>query len=183
MAEDRVIVESQEDARAELGEVLARPIWREGRHQLPFTELTDDEFEVFCFKLLKREHPDDRIYYYGKTKDLGRDIVHEHADGTHTIIECKRYADRVGIGDVRAELAKLATNIHNGSIKKSPTVVAWYVVPDLSSPAADLLDNQGRWKEVAASVLKRHLAKEPGKELLDSRYLGGQTSIESMACR
>ena len=30
---------------------------------MPFSELSDDEFEIFCFLLLKTENPRDRIYY------------------------------------------------------------------------------------------------------------------------
>ena len=156
----RAVVEEASDALAELGTTRSRPEWREGRQALPFSELSGDEFEVFCFLLLKREHPEDKIYYYGKTGDAGRDIVHIRADGTVRLIQCKCYGKSVGIGDLRAELAKLYTNIFKKIITQHPGEVTFYVAPDLTSPAAGLLDDRSHWRSAAKDALKTHLKKE-----------------------
>ncbi len=90
MPDSRTIIECESDARSELISPKSLPLCRSGIHHLPFTDLSGDEFEIFCFLLLKSEYPDDKIIYYGKTKDLGRDIVHERADGCRVLIQCNR---------------------------------------------------------------------------------------------
>lgn len=77
----RNIVKDDTDARADLGTARTKPEWREARHSLPFHELSADEFEIFCFLLLRKEHPGETIYYYGKTGDAGRDVIHKQPDG------------------------------------------------------------------------------------------------------
>lgn len=129
--------------------------------------MSGDEFEVFCFLLLKREHPEEKVYHYGKTGDAGRDIVHVRLDGTVRLIQCKCYGSRVGIAEIRKELAKLYANIFNKVIPQRPAEVAFYIVPDLTSPAASLLDDQQKWRSAAPDALKAHLGKKPPTELLE----------------
>src|SRR3954451_1005271 len=132
MARHSVTTES--DARAELGAHQSRPHWREGRHALPFHELSDDEFEVFCFLLLKREHPQDDIRYYGKTGDGGRDIIHRRTTPNRLavrLIQCKRYESNVGASVVRKDMAKVWVNVFDGTIPDRPDEVVFYAVPDL----------------------------------------------------
>jgi hypothetical protein len=53
----RVIIPYAEAARADLGPQRRKPHRREGRHAPPVHEVSDDEFEVFCFLLLLKEYP------------------------------------------------------------------------------------------------------------------------------
>jgi len=154
------------NARCDLGAERSCPPWLARGHSLPFGMLSDDEFEVFCYLLLLREHPSDEIYYYGKTGDGGRDIVHHRANGTVDLIQCKRFSANVGIGDVRAELAKLCANLHAGLLPEPFHRVVFYVATDLSSPAQDLLASNKRWQKVAAKSLREHLRATPSPALL-----------------
>ena len=119
------------------------------------------------FLLLKREHPEEKIYHYGKTGDAGRDIVHIPPDETVRLIQCKCYGRSVGIAEIEAELAKLYVNIFREVIPQRPDEVAFYVAPDLTSPAASLLDNQNQWRSAAPDALRTHLGEEPSAELLE----------------
>jgi hypothetical protein len=67
---ERMKVTDEREALAELGESRTKPSWRQACHYLPFSDLSDNEFEVFCFLLLLKEYPGDRIYYYGKSAFL-----------------------------------------------------------------------------------------------------------------
>jgi Restriction endonuclease len=144
-----------------------KPGWLERQHALPFHELSPDEFEIFCYLLLCRENPDEDIWYYGKTGDAGRDIVWKKKDGTLELIQCKRYQQSVGSSKIQSELAKLYTNIHNQTIPNRPDIVTFYVVPDLTATAQDLINYSSKWNKIAKAALKAHLKKEPSKALLD----------------
>ncbi len=152
-------------AREELGHERRRPPWLEREHRLPFGLLADDEFEVFCYLLLLREYPNDRIYYYGKTGDAGRDIVHHRADGTIDLVQCKRYGSNVGINDVKSELAKLCANLHSGLLTDRFDRVVFYVATDLSAPAQDLLKAPRGWQQAASKSLRDHLGAVPSAAL------------------
>ena len=39
------------------------PTTLEGEHSLPFDRLSWEEFEVFCYLLLKLEHPEEEVIY------------------------------------------------------------------------------------------------------------------------
>jgi hypothetical protein len=162
----RKTVEKEEDALIEIGVERTQPPWMEGAVCLPFSGLTPDEFEVLCFLLLKREQGTDRVFYYGKTGDGGRDVVVRLADNGVRYIQCKHYSGTVGIGDVRAELAKLFCNVHSGTIPDQPERLDFYVTTDLSAPAQDLLDNRDKWLEVAEAALEEHLGKKPAAALI-----------------
>lgn len=153
------------EARADLGAGRFHPAWLSSRHALPFQDLSDGEFEVFCYLLLLHEHPDERIIYHGKTGDAGRDIVRATADGTVELIQCKRYTRNVAVGEVRKELAKLCINVARGVIPVRPTRVAFYAVPDLTNPAKDLLASQAEWLKVCDADLEAHLGEPPSAEL------------------
>ncbi len=157
----------EDAARTELGTSRSKPAWLQGQHSLPFQFLSDDEFEIFCYLLLRREYPEENIYYYGKTGDAGRDIVRIKEDGAIELIQCKRYQNDVGIGKIRSEIAKLYVNIHNQIILDRPNSVTFYVVPNLTSPAQDLIDHHSKWIEIAELALKEFLKKEVTKELLE----------------
>jgi hypothetical protein len=162
MARQRI--EGVAAARQELNSDRTRPVWLERGHSLPFGMLADDEFEVFCYLLLLREHPNDQIYYYGKTGDAGRDIVHHRAGGAD-LVQCKRYASNVGVGEVRGELAKLCTNLDSGVLPEPFHRVIFYVATDLSAPAQDLLACVKNWQKVAVRSLREHLGAEPSRRL------------------
>ncbi|MBA4068042.1 MAG: hypothetical protein C0501_30920, partial [Isosphaera sp.] len=164
----RTVVSTESQARAELGGDRSKPDWREGRPALPFHELSDREFEVFCFLLLKREHPGDDVLLYGGTGDGGRDIVHRirtPAGVTTRLIQCKRYESNVGIPVVRKDLAKVWVNVFNGTIPERPDEVVFYAVPDLTSHAKDLVDSQNRWRQEAPGAIEEHLGSPASEEL------------------
>jgi hypothetical protein len=154
-------------ARADLGTPRSKPAWLENQHSLPFQFLSPDEFEIFCYLLLCRENPGENICYYGKTGDAGRDIVRIKDNGSVEVIQCKHYQRNVDKGEIRTEIAKLYVNIHSQIIPKCPDKVIFYVVPDLTAPAQDLINHHAKWLEIAESALKEYLKKEPTSELLD----------------
>jgi hypothetical protein len=159
-------ISDADNARADLGPPRSRFEWREGRKYLPFHELSPDEFEVFYFLLLLKEHPADRLYYYGKTGDRGRDIIHLRG-GRVRLIQCKRFtSSNVGIAEVREELAKLCANSLSGELPESPDEVVFYVVPDLTSDAADLIEQQSVWRYEAPKALQAFLKRDPTPEEL-----------------
>ena len=166
MFEQRPVIDTPEAARADLPALRSNPDRLQHDHSLPFGALSDDEFEILCFLLLLREHPDDRVLYYGKTGDLGRDIVHITRDGYVRFVQCKRYTNNVGSDAMLTELAKVATNLHHGRYPHAPHEVAWYVVPGLTSPATDILEDQKLWRGKAQEALKRHL--EPIRKVIFS---------------
>lgn len=139
MTEVRAKISGKENAGADLGEARSKPAWLKNQHVLPFQMLSPDEFEIFCYLLLLRENPQDNIYYYGKTGDAGRDIVWHKDDGSIELIQCKRYQSKVGINEIRTEIEKLYVNCHRQVIPEKPTSVVFYVVPDLTAPAQDLI--------------------------------------------
>lgn len=154
-------------AREDLGTSRTKPEWLECHRALPFNELSSDEFEIFCYLLLCLENPEDDISYYGKTADAGRDIVWKKKGGIVELIQCKRYQNNVGVSEIRPELAKLYTNIHKQRIPERPVIVSFYVVPDLTGPAQDLIKDSSAWNKIAKTALKAHLKKEPSRDLLD----------------
>jgi hypothetical protein len=165
----RPVVRTEEEARRELDPRLSLVLWREADLALPFERLGWDRFEIFCYLLLKREHPGEEIVYYGKTGDRGRDIVRYRADGSVELIQCKSYSGNVGVGEVRKELAKLFTNLHSGEIPINPDDVAqisFYASPDLTADAKDLLRYSDKWREVAEKALREHLEDPPSPDLL-----------------
>jgi len=164
----RTVVTAESEARAEIDAGRAKPGEREGRHTLPFQVLSDDEFEVFCFLLLKREYPHDDVRYYGKTGDGGRDIVHRRATSngvTIRLIQCKRYQSNVPASVVREDMAKIWVNVFNGTIPDRPDDLVFYAVPDLTNPAKGLIDSQDRWRQEAVKAIKDHLKKAVPEEL------------------
>jgi hypothetical protein len=145
--------------------------------------LNPDEFEVFCYLLLRREYPDERIFYYGKTGDGGRDILRPQSPKGCELIQCKRYEGNVGVDEIRKEMAKLYTNVFHEVIPDRPQCITFYVARDLTPQAKDLLRNQSRWIEAAEGALREHLRREPGLELLDFARtwwpeFGGQSEID-----
>lgn len=160
----RRIVQTEQEAMADL-DVRSRPAWLEHSHSLPFGGLHSDEFEVLCFLLLTRENPSDRVIYYGKTADGGRDIVHVR-DGTHELIQCKCYSGRIGSPEIRKELAKLFANVHSGRIPHTPSRIFFYVSTDLTAPATDIINDQTQWTAVARDALELHLGESAPQELI-----------------
>ena len=57
----REIVQNEDEARADVGTNRTRPAWLSSRHALPFQDLSDDEFEVFNYLLLLKEHPGEKV--------------------------------------------------------------------------------------------------------------------------
>jgi len=162
----RPVVDHADSARKDLGPNRQKPNWLAGRHALPFQDLSDDEFEVFTYLLLLRECPNDRIVYYGKTGDAGRDVIRTDAENTVELIQCKRYTTNVGLPDVREELAKLCTNVFKGIIPTPPDRVIFYAVPDLTAPAKDLLQNRHMWIAGCEKAIESHLGEKPSTDLL-----------------
>ena len=168
-AVSQLFVTSQSEARAELEAGREKPDWREGRHSLPFHELSDHEFEIFCFLLVKRERPEDDVRLYGSSGDAGRDIVHRATTPGGVVvrlIQCKRYDSNIAVGVVRADMAKVWVNVLNETIPERPHELVFYVAPDLTNPAKDLLDNQSVWRRAAPTALRKHLNAPAPDELL-----------------
>jgi hypothetical protein len=162
----RPIISDETEARRELGPKRTKPECRISTHLLPFSDLSDDEFEILCFLLLSRENSNDKVYYYGKTGDAGRDIVRVRPDGKYQIVQCKRYSRNVGVGPIRGELGKLYCNIFAELIPKRPEEVVFYVAPDLTSRAIDLTRDPAKWRAVASDALRAHLRNRPSEDLL-----------------
>jgi hypothetical protein len=162
----RPVISSEEDALRDLGTSLSRPSRPERDLSLPLDRLSWEEFEVFCYLLLQQEHPDDEVVHYGKTADLGRDIVHRRSDGGVDFVQCKRYSTDIRLGEVRKELAKLFTNLFSGVIPERPTRVSFYLARDLTSPARSLLYRE-EWVKAAEQALTEHLKAAPPADLLD----------------
>jgi tetratricopeptide (TPR) repeat protein len=166
MSSERQLIRTVEAARDDLGPERSSPPWLENSHSLPFGALSDDEFEILCYLLLKAEYPNDEIVYYGKTADLGRDIVHRRSDGSSQLVQCKRHSRNIGVGVVRDELAKLVVNVFEKRISEAPQEVCFYVVPDLSGHSKDLIRDQSKWKAIARNQLQKYLGKVPSDDLI-----------------
>ncbi|MBD1865050.1 MULTISPECIES: hypothetical protein [Trichocoleus] len=158
---------SEQAARTDLGAVQSQPMWAEGQIKLPFQLLYPDALEIFCYLLLLQENPEGTIFYYGKTKDAGRDVVCLRKDGSVELIQCKHYQKDVGISEIRSEIAKLYVNLYNKVLLEQPSEVSFYVTSDLTGPALDLIRYPSKWQEIAVSALKEHLKKDPTQELID----------------
>lgn len=156
----------EDAARKDLGTPPCKIGWLESQHSLPFQFLSPDEFEIFCYLLLLRENPGENIYYYGKTGDAGRDIIRHRRDGSVELVQCKRYQNNVGLPEIKTEIAKLFANLDNKTITEKPNQVTFYVVPDLTAPAQDLIDHHSKWIEIAETSLTAYLKKEPPVQLL-----------------
>lgn len=153
----RKIIDSASDAENELPSQKSLPAWFERQDRLPFSQLTGDEFEILCFLLLKKMYPDDRVYYYGKTSDMGRDIMHHCQNGNVRLIQCKNNSETISPSVISADMAKVYANIHLKKIPVTPHEVVFWVSPDLSAMSQDLLDSQEEWKATSERYLKKHL--------------------------
>lgn len=156
-------IETEAEALATLPADGPHPAWLKGQDSLPFGGLTDRQFEVLCFRLLKREHPQDRVILYGGRGDGGRDIV-RLSSTSNRLIQCKRYTQAVGPGDIRDELAKLCVNIFEKRFPHEFDAIDFYVSSHLSSDAIDLLENQTQWLAEAQQAIRKHLKREPPEE-------------------
>jgi hypothetical protein len=163
----RLVIENENAARHDLGQARRQPAWLAGRPALPFHELSGDEFEVFCYLLLLREKPDQRVVYYGKTGDAGRDIVRWTSSDTVELIQCKRYKTNVGAANVKKEITKLCANVFRNTIATPPDRVVFYAVPGLTPSAIDLLDNRDKWLAVCEKALQEHLGEKPHADLVE----------------
>lgn len=161
----RTLTESDDEALRELPSGKSMPAWLERDVQLPFAKLTGDEFEILCFLLLRAKHPNDRIYYYGKTSDMGRDIIHKSASGHVRLIQCKNFSADVSQSKIAEEMAKVFVNVHSGKIPEKPDEVVFFVSRDLSAQSQDLIEFQVKWLEIADAQLKKFLKAEPSDEL------------------
>ena len=153
-------------ALADLGGPSSRPAWLQGQTCLPFNALSDDEFEVFCYLLLDREKLDgERVLYYGKTGDRGRDIVIVGADQTIEFVQCKHYSRSVGLNEVREELAKWCKYFYEGKLREKPERAYLYVSTDLTPSALDFMRNREAWKRACGDVLSRLEKRRPDTQI------------------
>jgi tetratricopeptide (TPR) repeat protein len=143
-----------------------RAVWRSSRHPLPFRDLSDEQFEVFNYVLVVKEHPNDEVTRYGGPGDRGCDVVRKLADGTHELIQCKRYSTNVNVGEILDELAKLCVNAFNNRLPPEASRVVFHVVPNLTSPAIHLLRSRDEWLRRCKDALKKYLGHEPDSELV-----------------
>lgn len=159
-------ITTPEDAVAELPSDKTNPPWFESEHSLPFSNLSGDEFEVLCFLFLRKQYPNDEVYYYGKTSDMGRDIVHIRGNGTIRLIQCKNFSGNVDASKIGAEMAKVYCNVHSNRIPVQPDEVVFFVAKNLSAGAQDLIDSQKEWRNQAEDRLTTHLKHQPSEEIL-----------------
>lgn len=159
-------ITNPEDAIAELPLDKTNPPWFAAEHSLPFNNLTGDEFEVLCFLLLRKQYPNDEVYYFGKTADMGRDIIHIKANGIVRLIQCKNFSVNVDASKIAAEMAKVYTNVQLKHIPTPPDEVVFFVAKNLSAGAQDLIDSQNEWRDQAEDRLKTHLKHQPSEEIL-----------------
>jgi len=168
----RTLVDNEQQALTEL-DARTRPAWFARADSLPFDLLTGDEFEVFCYLLIRAERPNRRTVYYGKTADAGRDIIAEDENGYLELVQCKNYQANVDASVVKADLAKVYVNVYRGSIPVRPEKVSFYVVPGLTAGATDLVTIRTEWTNVADQAIIAHWKKhvdsesEPPEELLE----------------
>src|SRR5258706_1052117 len=163
----RPVIDSEDGARATLRASLTRPPWLATERALPFTSLHEADFEILCFLLLKLEHPGETILLYGGPNDGGRDILRPASPTGCELVQCKRFQVNVGVGEIREELAKIATNVFRKVIPDCPNRVNFYVSRDLTADAKDLLRDQARWIAVAEGALREHLGQAPEPALLE----------------
>ncbi len=161
----RAVTHTIDDALSELSPEKSMPPWLDRDISLPFSKLSGDEFEIICFLLLRAQYPRDRIYYYGKTADMGRDIIHVSANGTTRLIQCKNFSSPISPHVIATEMAKFYINIHLGKIPEKPDEVVFFVADDLSAQSQDLIAYQAVWQKVAHEYLKKFLKNEPPDEL------------------
>ncbi len=142
----RRVITTESEAWGELPPRRTRPDRREGRHNLPFHELSDIEFEVFCFLLLRREHPGDDIRYYAGTGDGGRDLVHRMTtpDGVRVrLVQCKRYTSTVGVAVSLTSWRAMALDLDNLWGCQDRTRASEFLVRLLSRHPALFADDRG----------------------------------------
>jgi hypothetical protein len=72
----------------------------------------------------------------------------------------------VDAGIIRGELAKLVVNVYEKRIKE-PHSVHFYVVPDVTNPVQDLLDDRPAWQRDLPAELRKYCGGEPSTELID----------------
>lgn len=155
---ERNVLILESEARQDIPVERTRPPAFQGS-PLPFSNLSPDEFEVACFLLLRKEYPGDSIYYYGKTGDAGRDIIHKHANRTITLIQCKHYQSNIGVSVVQKELKKVIKNVQSGVILDLPDELVFFLTRDLTSDAIDWIQDDRNWIELLRQV--REEAPEP----------------------
>ena len=160
-------ITSSESAVAELPSDKTNPAWFESEYSLPFNNLSGDEFEVLCFLLLRKQYPNDEVYYYGKTSDMGRDIVHVRGNGTVRLIQCKNFSGNVDASKIGSEMAKVYCNAHSKRIPIRPDEVVFFVAKSLSAGAQDLIGFQKEWRNQAGARLTTHLKHEPSEEIIE----------------
>lgn len=134
---------------------------------LPFSSLTQDEFEIFCFLLLglERDEGTQNLFYLEKTRHRPRDIIRQFRGGGCVLIQCKMAKKKIGASAIRAELAHLFASVHSGTVVPVPDRVALFAAPDLTASAAALL-NPRAWRRTAAQAIRAHLDNDPGPDLL-----------------
>jgi hypothetical protein len=143
------------------------PTWLDGQ-PLPFHLLGGDKFENLIYLLLKQEFPNDNIMPYGQSKDGGRDVTRTRvSDKYYQIYQCKNFAAKLDASKVKAELAKLYTNIFFKVIPQKPNRISFCVPNGLTLGAKELITHCSTWQEDALTSLKTHLKEEPPSELID----------------
>lgn len=102
---------STADVQAELGATpVVQPYFVAQDPTVPLSHLTDRQFELLAQLLLDADSPSQHLYdsahllTYGA--DEGRDVVLYKQELPVGVVQCKRYARSIGVGDVLEELFK-----------------------------------------------------------------------------
>src|SRR4051794_20896707 len=65
------------------------------QHTLPFNDLSPRLFEVLCYRLKKKQHPEAQVDLMQGTNDGGRDVVVYRHGQLLEIIQCKNQKERM----------------------------------------------------------------------------------------
>lgn len=101
---------------------------------LPMSMLSDREFEILCYKLVKREIENgvfttsDKISLMQGVGDRGRDCTLYMSNTPNGVIQCKKYTTRLTLPQILKELLKfLLHSILDNSIISNPKKFTYYI--------------------------------------------------------
>lgn len=157
---------SKNDVYTELGKhSRAQPCYIAQDPTFPLTYLTDRQFELLAHLLLDADIPNKPLYdsslllSYGA--DEGRDVVLYKQELPVGVVQCKRYAKSIGIGDVLEELYKfLLFALRDPALMPQAKNFRYefWTARDLTKEAGNFFKEPRRYFDSHASTLVEHVA-------------------------
>lgn len=157
---------SADDARSELENGRsAQPYYVAQEQALPLAHLSDRQFEVLAHLLLEADslNQDDYdsslLLAYGA--DEGRDVVLYQGELPVGVVQCKRYASSIGMGDVLKELFKfLLFALRDPSLMPQAKDFRYefWTARELTKEAGKFFKEPRRYFDEHASTLGEHVA-------------------------